>query len=347
MRLSFQKNLLLCMIVAVVAAMVIVTGVGANGDRSLFRTTSTSSAQQTIACTDKDLQQKNDPSVSPKSMQQVADVSSNNPEFSALQSLIERYGINVTFSTGKSLSVFQDVPFKDMPRYLFCGKQALIRGTFIIYLDQALSRIKNLIEETNKSHDASTLEKSLDQMRTNSTNRYSQIRKELVQIQTRLVKVEQAIAKNKSLEANPSKSLTIPDSILMDGDQAAFLARSHLINQVSQVTPTQDYGDVPPTEPYYNAFKNVVEEYGINVGFPDQTFRGKQPLKRGDFAMYLDEALGRLIEFMVNTNPYQVLRGRIQEVNRQITTNNALNRKEIMQIKTELKILEQKVATTR
>ncbi|NER39563.1 MAG: S-layer homology domain-containing protein [Oscillatoria sp. SIO1A7] len=60
------------------------------------------------------------------------------------------------------------------------------------------------------------------------------------------------------------------------------------------------FRDVSPSDPYFLALKNLVEEYGLdNLGFSDgcrpvfdhRTFRGDLPLKRGDFVIYFDRGI--------------------------------------------------------
>lgn len=67
---------------------------------------------------------------------------------------------------------------------------------------------------------------------------------------------------------------------------------------VAKLIPSSEFGDIRPTDPEFPAVQSVVERYGINVGFPDRTFRGKQPLTRGDFVIYLSEAMDRINEFL-------------------------------------------------
>lgn len=53
---------------------------------------------------------------------------------------------------------------------------------------------------------------------------------------------------------------------------------------VSQIT------DIIETDPGYNAVKNLIENYGVTIIYDDNTFKAKEPLKRGDFIVALNSA---------------------------------------------------------
>src|SRR5688572_25951607 len=59
--------------------------------------------------------------------------------------------------------------------------------------------------------------------------------------------------------------------------------------QVPHVSPRDGIGDVSPSDHYYDALRNIVDRYGINVGYPDGTFKGNQSLSRGEFVIYMND----------------------------------------------------------
>jgi hypothetical protein len=59
--------------------------------------------------------------------------------------------------------------------------------------------------------------------------------------------------------------------------------------------------DVYPNSPYYAALASIIEKYGINISLPDGTCRLSQPLTRGDFVLYLSQALDRIVELLEAT----------------------------------------------
>jgi len=64
----------------------------------------------------------------------------------------------------------------------------------------------------------------------------------------------------------------------------------------NQVTSITQFSDVQPTEWAYQALSNLVERYGCVAGYPDGTFRGKQPLSRWEAAALLNACLDRITE---------------------------------------------------
>jgi hypothetical protein len=72
---------------------------------------------------------------------------------------------------------------------------------------------------------------------------------------------------------------------------------------VAVKTTTRNYGtptavtqitDVTEADPYYTGVKNLTENYGVTIAYEDNTFKGKEPLKRGDFIVAFNSALNNL-----------------------------------------------------
>lgn len=80
--------------------------------------------------------------------------------------------------------------------------------------------------------------------------------------------------------------------LVMEGATVMQPAQAELL--LAQVTDASQLSDVSPTADYYTALENLINEYGVNVAYPDGTFRGEAPLTRGDFAYILNGTLENL-----------------------------------------------------
>ena len=65
-------------------------------------------------------------------------------------------------------------------------------------------------------------------------------------------------------------------------------------NSMGQVTNVNQLRDVSPTDWAYEALRSLVDRYGCIAGFPDQTYRGNQPLTRYEFAAGLNSCLNQI-----------------------------------------------------
>ena len=63
---------------------------------------------------------------------------------------------------------------------------------------------------------------------------------------------------------------------------------------MSQITNVQQLRDVSPTDWAYEALRSLVDRYGCISGFPNQTYRGSQPLSRYEFAAGLNSCLNQI-----------------------------------------------------
>ncbi len=63
---------------------------------------------------------------------------------------------------------------------------------------------------------------------------------------------------------------------------------------LSQVTNVNQLRDVSPTDWAYEALRSLVDRYGCIAGYPNQTFRGNQPLTRYEFAAGLNSCLNQI-----------------------------------------------------
>lgn len=74
--------------------------------------------------------------------------------------------------------------------------------------------------------------------------------------------------------------------------------QEEMAKSISQLRSIQQLRDVDPTNWSYQALRNLVEQYGCIVGYPDRTYRGERALTRYEFAAGLNaciEALERRI----------------------------------------------------
>lgn len=66
------------------------------------------------------------------------------------------------------------------------------------------------------------------------------------------------------------------------------------VNSLEQVTNVNQLRDVAPTDWAYEALRSLVDRYGCIAGFPNQTYRGNQPLSRYEFAAGLNSCLNQI-----------------------------------------------------
>ena len=66
------------------------------------------------------------------------------------------------------------------------------------------------------------------------------------------------------------------------------------VNPLGQVTNVNQLRDVAPTDWAYEALRSLVDRYGCISGFPNQTYRGNQPLSRYEFAAGLNSCLNQI-----------------------------------------------------
>jgi len=71
---------------------------------------------------------------------------------------------------------------------------------------------------------------------------------------------------------------------------------------LSQVTNVNQLRDVSPTDWAYEALRSLVDRYGCISGFPNQTYRGNQPLSRYEFAAGLNSCLNQIERLIASTD---------------------------------------------
>lgn len=76
--------------------------------------------------------------------------------------------------------------------------------------------------------------------------------------------------------------------------QTGLPNNSSNVNSLEQVTNVNQLRDVAPTDWAYEALRSLVDRYGCIAGFPNQTYRGNQPLSRYEFAAGLNSCLNQI-----------------------------------------------------
>ena len=92
-------------------------------------------------------------------------------------------------------------------------------------------------------------------------------------------------------EINPGKTAPVTgpsSSPSLSQDYANYTGMINQINSIGQLR------DVSPQSWSYEALKNLVENYGCIVGYPDRTYRGDRPLTRNEFAAGLNACLTQI-----------------------------------------------------
>ena len=83
---------------------------------------------------------------------------------------------------------------------------------------------------------------------------------------------------------------------------------------MSQVTNVNQLRDVSPSDWAYEALRSLVDRYGCIAGFPNQTYRGFQPLSRYEFAAGLNSCLNQIERLIASSEA--VVREDIDTINR-------------------------------
>jgi hypothetical protein len=85
-------------------------------------------------------------------------------------------------------------------------------------------------------------------------------------------------------------------------------------NNLNQVTNVNQLRDVAPTDWAYEALRSLVDRYGCIAGYPNQTYRGSQPLSRYEFAAGLNACLNQIERLIASSE--SIVREDIDTINR-------------------------------
>lgn len=64
---------------------------------------------------------------------------------------------------------------------------------------------------------------------------------------------------------------------------------------LAEVRSASQLSDVQPSDYYFHSLESLIQRYGVNVAYPDGTFRPDRAMTRGEFAIFLNTALDRLV----------------------------------------------------
>ncbi|MEL6495421.1 MAG: iron uptake porin [Cyanobacteria bacterium J06623_7] len=98
-------------------------------------------------------------------------------------------------------------------------------------------------------------------------------------------------------------------------EQINSYSREGRKSSASQVTNVNQLRDVSPTDWAYEALRSLVDRYGCISGFPNQTYRGSQPLSRYEFAAGLNSCLNQ-IERLIASQDSGVVPEDLDTINR-------------------------------
>lgn len=100
--------------------------------------------------------------------------------------------------------------------------------------------------------------------------------------------------------ASASSPTAISQERIVKLEQPSFNpAQSSEAQQLAQMTSVSQITDVSESDDYFYALQTLVERYGCITVYPDGTYRGNQPLTRGDFAIMLNSCLEQVV-FLMN-----------------------------------------------
>ena len=108
--------------------------------------------------------------------------------------------------------------------------------------------------------------------------------------------------------------LVVGSQLSVSAQSVSDTEDSELLNQINtysqegktksrnQVTNVNQLRDVSPTDWAYEALRSLVDRYGCISGFPNQTYRGNQPLSRYEFAAGLNSCLNQIERLIASSN---------------------------------------------
>ncbi|NJK58000.1 MAG: iron uptake porin [Pleurocapsa sp. SU_5_0] len=114
------------------------------------------------------------------------------------------------------------------------------------------------------------------------------------------------------LYACPAQAQTKSSELLKQVEQYGQESQN---NNLGQVTNVNQLRDVSPTDWAYEALRSLVDRYGCIAGFPNQTYRGNQPLTRYEFAAGLNSCLNQ-IERLIASSQSSVSQEDLEAINR-------------------------------
>ena len=113
---------------------------------------------------------------------------------------------------------------------------------------------------------------------------------------------------------NPNNVDAIADYANFDSGTDSDFGVSN--NPMGQVTNVNQLRDVAPTDWAYEALRSLVDRYGCISGFPNQTYRGNQPLSRYEFAAGLNSCLNQIERLIASSGGSDVGAADLESIER-------------------------------
>ncbi|NEQ68613.1 MAG: S-layer homology domain-containing protein [Symploca sp. SIO2D2] len=203
------------------------------------------------------------------SVEEISDVSPRDPYFKALKTLIEDYQMDVTLPDGS-----------------FRGDQPITRGDLVIYFHDALEVLQLILPPIYPTVDLDEVERVRALIMSISDDHNNVIYQKIEQIKAKLDELE-------------SKITTSDKSLLVKLVAALFPTRKQAQKKdylLVRVDSMDQILDVSSGDPYYDALRDIIEIYGLDLTLPDGTFKGNQPITRGEVIIYLSDSISRVKE---------------------------------------------------
>ncbi len=115
---------------------------------------------------------------------------------------------------------------------------------------------------------------------------------------------------------------------------------------MSQVTNVNQLRDVSPRDWAYEALRSLVEGYGCITGFPDQTYRGNQPLSRYEFAAGLSSCLDKIEQLTFSEGVTQEDLEKMQRLSQEFEAELAIISERIDDLEARTNFLEENQFST-
>ncbi len=126
-----------------------------------------------------------------------------------------------------------------------------------------------------------------------------------------------------------------------DRSNAQSIDNYNYQDNLGQITNVNQLRDVAPTDWAYEALRSIVDRYGCISGFPNQTYRGNQPLSRYEFAAGLNSCLNqieRLIASSESVSEFDL--DTIQQLNQEFEAELTSLRGRVDEIESRTAVLE-------
>jgi hypothetical protein len=129
--------------------------------------------------------------------------------------------------------------------------------------------------------------------------------------------------------------------LLFYGNCVSAKPLSNYQDDLGQVTNVKQLRDVAPTDWAYEALRSLVDRYGCISGFPDQTYRGSQPLSRYEFAAGLNSCLNQIERLVANSKSISAEdRATLARLSQEFVPELATLRNRVDQLQSRTDVLE-------